>query len=134
MATHHGCPGNPLDRDTEATRETHETADTDTENTQDFHPVETDHCEDLQHTNPTKLTALAREVDDLCQQVQAGEGQPRETLNHTEHESQRLSISLNPPASTEPLGEVIQHYTNTLCSAQKQINLTTLLATGYTHI
>ena len=40
---------------------------------------------------------------------------------------QRLSISLNPPAPTEPLGEVIKHYMNNLCSAQKQTNLTNSL-------
>ena len=40
---------------------------------------------------------------------------------------QRLSISLNPPAPTEPLEEVIRHYTNTLCYAQKQTNLTNSL-------
>ena len=50
-----------------------------------------------------------------------------ETLNHIENELQRLSISLNPPAPTEPLGEVIKHYMNTLCSAQKQTNLTNFL-------
>ena len=38
-----------------------------------------------------------------------------------------MSISLNPPAPTEPLGEVIRHYKNTLCSAQKQTNLTNSL-------
>ena len=43
-----------------------------------------------------------------------------ETLNHIECELQRLSISLNPPAPTEPLGEVIRHYTNTLCSAKNK--------------
>ena len=50
-----------------------------------------------------------------------------ETFNHIEHELQRLSILLNPPAPTEPLGKVKQHYTNTLCSAQKQTNLTNSL-------
>ena len=34
---------------------------------------------------------------------------------------------LYPPAHNEPLGEVIWHYTNTLCSAEKQTNLTTSL-------
>ena len=48
-------------------------------------------------------------------------------LNHIEHELQRLSISLHPPASTEPLGEEISHYANTLCPAQKQTNLTNSL-------
>ena len=55
------------------------------------------------------LTSLTRKVDDLCQQVQAGEGQPMETLNHIECKLQRLSISLHPPAPTEPLGEVTRH-------------------------
>ena len=67
MATCHVGSGNPLDGDIDVTRETHETADTDIENTQDFHPVETDHFEDLEHNNPTKLTALTREIDDLHQ-------------------------------------------------------------------
>ena len=39
MATHHGGSGQPLDRDTDVTRDAHETVDTDTVNTQDFHPV-----------------------------------------------------------------------------------------------
>ena len=89
--------------------------------------METDHFEDLEHNNPTKLAALIREIDDLHQQVQAGEGQPPETLHGLEDELQRLSISLNPPAPTEPLGEVIRHYMNTLCSPQKQTNLTNSL-------
>ena len=38
-----------------------------------------------------------------------------------------MSISLNPPAHTEPLGKVLNHYTNTLCSAQKQTNFTNSL-------
>ena len=50
-----------------------------------------------------------------------------ETMNHIEYEVQRLSISLNLPAPTEPPGEMIWHYMNTLCSAQKQTNLTNSL-------
>ena len=42
------------------------------------------------------------------------------TLNCIECELQRLSISLNPLTPTEPLGEVIRHYTNTLYSAQNK--------------
>ena len=53
--------------------------------------------------------------------------QPTETLNCIECKLQRLSISLNPPAPNESLEEVIMHYTNTLCSAQKQTNLTNSL-------
>ena len=67
MATHHGGSGKPLDRDIDVTREDHEITDTDIENTQDFHPVNTDNFKDLQHNNTMNLTALTREVDNLCQ-------------------------------------------------------------------
>ena len=114
MATCHGGLGQPLDRDINVTREAHKATDTDIEDMQDFHPVETDHLGDLEHNNPARLTVITRELDDLHQQVQAEEGQPLEVLNCMEWELQRLSISLNPPAPTEPLGEVIRHYMNTL--------------------
>ena len=67
MATHHGCSGNPLDRDNDMTRDNQTAIDTDAEVMQNFHSVETDHFEDLEHNNPTKLTAITRELDDLCQ-------------------------------------------------------------------
>ena len=60
MATHHGGLGNTLDRDIDMTRHNHIVIDTDVEITQNFHPVETDHFEDLEHNNPTKLTAITR--------------------------------------------------------------------------
>ena len=89
--------------------------------------MNTNHFKDLEHNNPGRLTAITMELDDLYQQGQAEDGQPSEALNHIEQELQRLSISPNPPAPTEHLGEVIRHYTNTLCSAQKQTNLTNSL-------
>ena len=127
MATHHGGSGQPLDRDISVAREAHKTADIDIEDTQDFHTIDTDHFEDLEHNNPARLTAITRELDDFFRWVQAGEGQPLDALNHIEQELQRLSLLLNPPAPTEPLGEVLKHYMNTLCSAQIQTNLTNSL-------
>ena len=67
MATHRGGLGQPLDRDIDMTRENQTTADTDIEDTQDFHPVDTDHFEDSELNNPTKLAAIIWELDDLCQ-------------------------------------------------------------------
>ena len=119
--------GQPLDRDIDVTREAHDTTDTDIDDTRNFHPVDTDHFKDLEHNNPARSTATTRELDDLHQQVQAEEGQTSEALNDIERELQRLPISLSPPAPTEPLGKMIKHYMNTLCSAQKQTNLTNSL-------
>ena len=62
-------------------------------------------------------------MDDLCQQVLAGEGQPTEALHHIKCKLQRLSIALYPSAQPEPLDDIQKQYTDTLCSAQKQTNL-----------
>ena len=66
MPTHHGDSGQPLDMDINITREAHKAKDTDIEDMQDFHPVETDHLWALEHNNPARLTAITRELDDLC--------------------------------------------------------------------
>ena len=50
-----------------------------------------------------------------------------EALNHIEHELQRLSISLHLLTPPEPLQEVLKHYMDTLCSAQKHTNFATSL-------
>ena len=81
MATHHGQLRKPLDRDTAMIRDDQTAVDIDIEVMQDFHPVETDHFEDLEHNNPARLTAITRELEDLCQQAQAKEGQPLVALN-----------------------------------------------------
>ena len=77
--------------DINITREAKKTVDTDIEGTQDFHPMDTNHSEDLVHSNPARLAAITRELDDLPQWVQAEEGQPSEALNGIEQELQRLS-------------------------------------------
>ena len=59
----------------------------------------------------------------MHQQVEAGEGQPAETLDHIEYELQNLLVALHPPpppASTQPFGEVIWQYADTLHTTQKQ--------------
>ena len=127
MATHYGSSRHPWIEMLiiVGPREAHETIDTDIKNASILKKQII--LKNLELNNPVKLTALTREIDELHQCVQVGEGQPTKTLPHIECKLQRLSISLNPLAPTEPLGEVIRHYTNTLCSAQKQTNLTNSL-------
>ena len=64
--------------------------------------------------------------------MEAREDQPAEGLDCIEWELQNLSLMAQPqPASTptpaESFREVIHQYTNTLCTTQKQMNLTSLL-------
>ena len=85
------------------------------------------HPKDPVYSNHNKLTVLTREINHLHQWVGAGEGQWAVTLDHIECKLQNFSIALHPPppsTPTEPFGEVIQQYTNTLCTTQKQSNLT----------
>ena len=82
------------------------------------------------YSNGEKLMALTREINDLHQWVGAGEGQPAETLDCIEHKLQNLLIALHqppPPTPAESFREVICQYTNTLCTIQKQKNLTNSL-------
>ena len=123
MATHYGGSEQPSDRYINA----HDIIDTEVEHAQEFHHVNTNDFEESEPNNPARLTTINRKLDDLCQQVQVGEGQPLEALNHVEHELQRLSISLCPAAPPEPHKDMFKQYTDILCSAQNQTNFTSML-------
>ena len=77
-----------------------------------------------------RLGALIKELNALCQRVAVGEGQPAETLDHIQQELQNLSSAIHQPQAltpAEPFREVLCQYTDTLCSKQKQSNLTNSL-------
>ena len=88
MATHSGGSGQPLDRDTNMTREEQAVVDTSVEVQQGFHPEDTAEFEVLEHNNPTRLTGNTSELDDLSQRIQADEGRPTESLHCIEQELQ----------------------------------------------
>ena len=130
MATCHRGEGCPLDRGIDLSAEDPEPADIDNESTHSSDAIvalwvsETEgYLEDPVNSNQDKLMALIREINDLCQQVEAGERQPAESLDCIEHEWKNLSIALHPPPAptpTEPFGGVIYQYVNTLCTTQKK--------------
>ena len=78
---------------------------------------------------------LAREINSSRQHVEPREGQPVEGLDHIdclEWELWTLPLTLRAqptsiPMPTEPFGEVVCQYTDTLFMAQKQTNLTNSL-------
>ena len=117
MATPHGGAGWLLERSMDIHAEDCEHANIDDESNQNSDatvalrgPEAEEHPEDPVYNNHDKLTSLTREINDLHQWVETGEGQLAETLDYIEHELQNLSIALHPtptPTSTEPFGEVI---------------------------
>ena len=127
MATCHRGTGQPLDKDTAKHGQ-------DTDILQDYHHEDMDNFENTEQENHTNLAILTWDLDDLCHRVQADKGQPTEALNPIEHELQRLSIALHPSALPEPLDDVLQQYTETLSSAQKQTGLCEYTNSGYTYL
>ena len=75
----------------------------------------------------TTLKTLTPDLDDLHHRVQAGEGQPMEAINCIEHDLHRLSLALHSSGPPEPPEDVLQQYTETFCSAQKQATFTNTL-------
>ena len=109
MAIHHRGTGCPLDRGIDLHAEDPELADIDNESTHSSDALGEQeaegYLEDPLYNNHDKFTALMREINNFCQWVEAGEGQPAETLYCIECELQNLSIALHPspsPTPTEP--------------------------------
>ena len=61
----------------------------------------------------------------MRQTVEDRDNDPRDAITHLEQKLDQLTITLCP--STEPTGEVLNQYTDTLCNAQKKTSLETLL-------
>ena len=90
------------------------------------------HLGDLLPNIQANLTVFTKEINSLQLWVEAREGQPVEGLGCIEWELQNLSFMLRAQltatlAPSEPFGEVIHQYTDTLCTSQKQTNLTNAL-------
>ena len=137
MATCYRGAGCPLDRDIDLHIEEAMGIDNDNESTHGWHaivafggPEAEGHPNDPIYNNQDKMMELTREINNLHKQVEAGEGEPAVSLDCIECKLQNLLIALHPPPSptpTEPFREVIHQYTNTLCTTQKQSNLTNSL-------
>ena len=74
----------------------------------------------MENENHTTLKTLTWEFDNLWQRVETAKGQPTEAIHCLGHELHRLSLVFHSSAPLEPLDEVLQQYTETLCTAQKQ--------------
>ena len=59
--------------------------------------------------------------------LKSTECQPTDAIDCLECEIYRLSLALHPSALPEPLDEVLQQYTETLCTAQKKSTFTNTL-------
>ena len=112
MATHYGGLG-----------------DTSMENpeTQD---IDNDSQDNFQEENI--IQQLICEMEQLRQTVEDRDNDPRDVIHQMEQKLNQLTLTLCPPS--EPIEEVLDKYTDTLCNAQKKTSLESSLFARYSHI
>ena len=77
--------------------------------------------EHVEFDPPVTLQHLTCKMEQLSQTVEDKDNDPRDAIKHLEQKLNQLAITLCP--STEPIGEVLNKYTDTLCNAQKKTSL-----------
>ena len=77
--------------------------------------------EHVEFDPPVALQHLTHEMEWLRQTVEDKDNDPRDAIKHLEQKLNKLAIRLCP--STEPIGEVLNKYTDILCNAQKKMSL-----------
>ena len=81
------------------------------------HDLDSDSQENYQEEHvefdpPVSLQHLTHEMEQLRQTVEDKDNDPRDAIKHLEQKLNQLAITLCP--STEPIGEVLDKYTDTL--------------------
>ena len=80
-----------------------------------------DDQEHFEFDPPVALHHLTHEMEQLRQTVKEKDNDPVDAIRHLEHKLNQLAITLCP--STEPTGEVLNKYTDTLCNTEKKTSL-----------
>ena len=119
IATCHGGKGKPSEKDSDTQEHDVAIHNEYQADINDFENIEPDH-----HAG---LRDLTHEIDHLQQKVEANETKPMDTISHLECKLNRLALTLCPSALPDPIEEVLQQYTNTLCTAQKKTSFANTL-------
>ena len=117
MVTHHRGTGQPLEKHPNP-------QDQDIDIPNDYQHEDIDDFENVKNEDYTRLRHLTNKVDQLHHKIEVTKGQPTDAINCLECELCRLSLALCSSALPEPLDEVLQQYTETLCTAQKKSTFT----------
>ena len=91
-------------------------------NTQDEYQTDTNDLENIEPDHQAGLRALTRELEQLWQMVKANDNDPMDAISHLQHRLNQLALTLHLPMPVEPIGEVLNKYTGTLCNAQKKMS------------
>ena len=83
--------------------------------------VDSESQENYQEENIISFQHLTCKMEQLKQTVEDKANDPRDAIQQLEHKLNQLTITLHPPS--EPIEEVLDKYTDTLCNAQKKTSL-----------
>ena len=83
--------------------------------------VDSDSQENYQEKNIILLEHLTCKMEQMRQTVEDKDNDPRDAIQQLEQKLNQLAITLCPPS--EPIEEVLNKYTDTLCIAQKKTSL-----------
>ena len=89
-------------------------ADTSIENSES-QDIDSDSQENYQEEPIVSLQHLICKMGQLRQTVKDRDNDPREAITHLEQKFNQLAITICP--STEPIGQVLNKYIDTLCNA-----------------
>ena len=70
--------------------------------------------ENIEPTHQAGLRDLTRQIEQLQQTVEANDNDPVDATSHFECKLNQLAIILCTPMPAEPIGEVLNKYTNTM--------------------
>ena len=113
MATHYSGIG-----DTSMNNPETQDMDSDSQNT---YQEDVNDQEHIDFNPPVALQHLTHKMEQLRQTVEDKENDPMDAIKHLEQKLNQLAITLC--SSTEPIGEVLNKYTDTLCNTQKKTSL-----------
>ena len=122
MATHHRGTGQLMEANAQSQEDDIDTIHDLWEEIDEKTHEETNNLEygEHEHAHHTRFR-------DSKHKLNSTSNDPTETIHGLECELQRLTLSLHPSAPPEPLDEILNQYTETLCTAQQKTTLTNTL-------
>ena len=89
----------------------------------DDYQADINDLENFEPSHQAGLRDLTCKIEQIWQTIEANDNDPMDALSQLECKLNQLAITLHLPMPAEPIGEVLNKYTNTLCNTQKKTSL-----------
>ena len=92
-------------------------------NMADDYQADINDLENIKPNHQARLRDLTCKIEQLQQTIEANDNDTMDAISQLKCKLNQLAIIIHPPMPVEPIGEVLNKYTNTLCNAQKKTSL-----------